>query len=65
MAVVLVAAIPDSAPMWQAIMMEAKRNGTQADVKQPPGPPFAQCDAADTAAAFAGHLGWRDMERQA
>ncbi len=64
LAIVLTAAVPSTAPLWRMILAEMEQTKKD-EAKMIAGPPIAECDAADTATAFADHLGWRDMERRA
>ncbi len=63
MAGVLAVALPQSAPLWKAILEQAEQGPEHVDRQS--GPALAECDAVDTARDLAAHMGWRRGEPSA
>jgi hypothetical protein len=65
---VLIRAIPQSGPMWTAILRQAMTSQLvdqyNQEQEQPKPIDWGQTDAADTADGIAARMGWRDVERQ-
>lgn len=58
----LVIALPDTAPLWEAIIGHYSQESTPTDIDRKSGLAMSQDDTRDTARGLADHMGWRDVE---
>lgn len=61
-AVVLVDALPHTAPLWQSILEHMRGRRSTVIDWQAAAAPILACDAVDTAHNISENMGWRDME---